>query len=50
LIHQLMGRCYARIGETANARQQFQAALAIYEKAGATNEARACRRELDLLG
>jgi Flp pilus assembly protein TadD len=50
LIHQLIGRCYARIGETGNARQHFETALQIYEAAGATGEARACRRELELLG
>jgi tetratricopeptide (TPR) repeat protein len=49
LIHQLMGRCYARIGESANAKQHFQSALQIYEQAGNENEAKACRREIELL-
>ncbi|MGI8922939.1 MAG: tetratricopeptide repeat protein [Fimbriimonadales bacterium] len=50
LIHQFIGRCHARVGETGSARQHFQTALSMYEKAGAENEAKACRRELDLLG
>ncbi|MBA3725530.1 MAG: tetratricopeptide repeat protein [Armatimonadetes bacterium] len=50
LIHQFIGRCYARVGETGSARQHFQSALSMYEKSGAENEAKACRRELDLLG
>lgn len=50
LIHQLIGRCYARIGDAANARIHFQTAMQMYEQAGATNQAKACKRELDLLG
>ena len=50
LIHQLIGRCYARIGDGGNAKSHFETALQMYESAGSTNEAKACKRELDLLG
>lgn len=49
LIHQLIGRCYSRIGDAASARSHFQTALQMYEAAGNVNEAKACKRELDLL-
>lgn len=49
LIHQLIGRCYARTGNAAEAKRHFETALQMYEAAGSANEAKACKRELDLL-
>jgi tetratricopeptide (TPR) repeat protein len=50
LIHQLIGRCYTRLGEKAAAKQHFEAALSMYEAAGSKSAADAVRRELGLLG
>lgn len=50
LIHQLIGRCYTRLGEKAAAKQSFETALALYEAAGAKSAAESVRRELGLLG
>jgi len=50
LINQLIGRCYTRLGDKSAAKQHFEAALAMYEAAGAKAAADAVRRELGLLG
>jgi tetratricopeptide (TPR) repeat protein len=50
LIHQLIGRCYTRLGDNGPAKQHFETALAMYEAAGAKAAADAVRREIGLLG
>ena len=50
LIHQLIGRCYTRLGDKSSAKQHFEAALSMYEAAGAKSAADAVRREIGLLG
>ena len=50
LTHQFMARCYKALGEVSNAKQHFQIAADLYTKAGATSDAKACLRELELLG
>lgn len=50
LIHQLIGRCYTRLGETSAAKQHFETALGMYEATGAKSAADSVRRELGLLG
>jgi TolA-binding protein len=50
LIHQLIGRCYTRLGDKGAAKQHFETALAMYEAAGAKSAADAARREIGLLG
>lgn len=56
LIHQLVGRCYKKLNETAKAKEHFEKALSLYEeeaRAG-SEEAKAaveaCRKELQSLG
>jgi tetratricopeptide (TPR) repeat protein len=50
MIHQLIGRCHTRLGDKASAKQHFEAALAMYEAAGAKAAADSVRREIGLLG
>ena len=50
LIHQLIGRCYTRLGDKGSAKQHFETALSMYESAGAKSAADAVRREIGLLG
>lgn len=49
LTHQMMGRAYQRVGDKDSARKHLQNALEQYEKAGAVNDAKAVKRELELL-
>jgi TolA-binding protein len=50
MIHQLIGRCYTRLGEKSSAKQHFETALSMYEAAGAKSAAESVRREIGLLG
>ena len=50
MIHQLIGRCYTRLGEKASAKQHFEVALGMYEAAGSKSAADSVRREIGLLG
>jgi Flp pilus assembly protein TadD len=50
LIHQLIGRCYTRLGDKSSAKQHFETALGIYEAAGSKSAADSVRREIGLLG
>lgn len=50
MIHQLIGRCYTRLGDKGAAKQHFESALSMYEAAGAKSAADSVRRELGLLG
>ena len=38
ITHQLIGRCYARLGDKGNARRHFETALELYERSGSANE------------
>ncbi len=50
LTHQFMARCCKALGDISGARQHFQIAADLYTKAGAISDAKACQRELELLG
>lgn len=50
LTHQFMARCCKALGDVSGAKQHFQVAADLYTKSGAVSDAKACQRELELLG
>lgn len=49
-IHQFLGQCYKAIGENGSARNHYEQAIRLYEAAGNSSAAEACRQALRTLG
>lgn len=50
ITHQFIGRCYKALGDRGSAKQHFQTAMELFERAGNATAAKTCRQEIEALG